>query len=49
MGLVELRVREEGEDILVYTFRSLVEAAEMISFLSDFLPRAQFVVQPCRH
>ncbi len=49
MGLVELRVRDEGEEILVYTFRAIADAAEMIHFLSGFLPRAQFVLQPAPH
>ena len=46
---VELRVSDEGKEILVYTFESAGEAAEMIHFLTDFLPAAQFVLQPMRH
>jgi hypothetical protein len=46
---VELRVRDEGRDILLYTFDSAGRAAEMIHFLADFLPKAEFVVQPLRH
>lgn len=49
MGRVELRVSEGGRDILVYTLKSVGEAAEMIRFLADFLPRAEFVIQPLRH
>ena len=49
MGMVELRVRKDGEDVLVYTFKNVGEASEMIHFLSDFWPRADFVVQPLRH
>jgi hypothetical protein len=46
---VELRVREGGEDVLVYTFETAALAAEMIRFLSGFFPRAEFLVQPLRH
>ena len=47
--MVELRVREGESDILVYALKSVTEAAEMVNFLGDFLPSAQFVVQPLRH
>ncbi|MEM7520406.1 MAG: hypothetical protein AAF307_05150 [Pseudomonadota bacterium] len=47
--MVEMRVREAGEDILVYTFKKPREAAEMIGFLSEFLPAAEFLIQPLRH
>ena len=43
---VELRVQEEGEDMLVYSYMSLDEASEMLAFLKDFFPRARFVIQP---
>jgi hypothetical protein len=46
---VELRVREGGGDVLVYTFATVTDAAEMIHFLSDFFPAAEFLVQPIRH
>ncbi|MEM6608619.1 MAG: hypothetical protein AAF689_08565 [Pseudomonadota bacterium] len=46
---VELRVRDGGRDILVYTFKSAGEAGEMIHFLSDFFPAGEFLVQPLRH
>lgn len=46
---VELRVAENGTDILVYTFRTVQAAAEMIHFLEDMLPGASFTVQPLRH
>ncbi|WP_156943801.1 hypothetical protein [Roseivivax isoporae] len=49
MGLIELRVREDARDILVYTFRTIAEASEMIHFLAEFFPGAQYVVQPGRH
>jgi len=48
-GMVELRVQNEGDEILVYAFRTLAEAAEMLDFLKDFFPAARFVVQPVRH
>lgn len=47
--MVELRVADEGRDVLVYNFRQLSEAVEMMSFLSDFLPQARFLIQPVRH
>ena len=46
---VELRVREDGADIIVYTFESPTKAADMINYLSEFFPRAEFLVQPLRH
>ncbi|MDG4648432.1 hypothetical protein P6F26_08240 [Roseibacterium sp. SDUM158017] len=48
-GSVELRVRDGEADILVYTFDTASKAADMIHFLSDFFPAAQFLVQPLRH
>lgn len=47
--MVQMRVEESGEDILVYNLRSVAEAAEMMTFLRDFLPRARFVLEPLRH
>lgn len=49
MGIVELRVADGGQDLLVYTFRGMAEAAEMMRFLSEFLPEARFLIQPVRH
>lgn len=46
---VELRVRENGTDILVYRFQNATEAAEMIHFLDGMLPDVSFVVQPLTH
>ncbi len=46
---IELRVRDEGRDVLVYTFDSAGRAAEMIRFLADFFPAGEFIVQPMRH
>ncbi len=50
-GLLELRVRvrERGADQLVYTFRSIAEASEMMAFLKDFFPAATFELAPVRH
>lgn len=49
VGFVELRVRENGKDVLVYTFKSTAAAAEMVHFLSDMMPGASYLVQPLRH
>jgi hypothetical protein len=48
-GLMELRVQEHGVDQLVYTFRSVEDASEMVAFLKDFFPEAAFVLAPVRH
>lgn len=48
-GRVEMRVQEDGQDILVYSFPRLAEAAEMFDFLKDFFPGAKFVIQPQTH
>ena len=47
--MVELRVRDEAQEILVYTFKSAGEAGEMIQFLTEFFPDATFLVQPLTH
>lgn len=47
--MVELRVADDGRDILIYTFRGAAEAAEMMRFLVEFLPGARFLIQPLRH
>ena len=46
---VELRVRENGSDILVYRLENAAKAAEMIHFLDGMLPDVSFVVQPVTH
>lgn len=46
---VELRVAKDGEETLVYMFERPAAAAEMIAFLSEFWPDAEFVLQPLRH
>lgn len=43
---VRLAVLEAGEERLVYAFQSAGEAAEMIGFLREFWPAAEFVVEP---
>ena len=48
-GSVELRVHQDGEDILIYSFKAIDEAAEMFDFLRDFFPDAKFVIQPLMH
>jgi hypothetical protein len=49
MGMVELRVTEVGHEILIYRFGKIAEAAEMMNFLSEFLPDARFLIQPVLH
>ena len=49
LGRIELRVRDGGEEILVYSFPSIDEAAEMFEFLRGFLPEASFLIQPQPH
>ena len=48
-GMVELRVEEFGELLLKYSFSSLAEASEMLTFLQDFFPSATFLIQPVAH
>ena len=48
-GAVELRVSENHEEILIYTFPSVGKAAEMVHFLTEFFPQGRFVIQPVRH
>jgi hypothetical protein len=47
--MVELRVADDGREVLVYNFRGTAEAAEMMRFLAEFLPEARFLIQPVRH
>ena len=46
---VELRVQQDGGDVLVYAFQAINEAAEMFEFLREFFPGAKFVIQPLLH
>lgn len=48
-GPVRLTVRENGEDLLIYTFASLCEAARIHAFVREFFPRADFVLEPLAH
>ena len=43
---VRLAVLEASEEKLVYAFETAGEAAEMIAFLREFLPEAEYVVEP---
>ena len=49
IGMVELRVQEDGVDQLVYTFESLAEATEIFNFIHEFFPTSKFVIQPVMH
>lgn len=49
MNSVELRVRENGTDILIYHFKTAGAAAEMIHYLDGMLPDMSFLVQPVTH
>ncbi|MEM7496904.1 MAG: hypothetical protein AAF371_02795 [Pseudomonadota bacterium] len=42
---MKLRVREAGECVLAYQFRSSDEAAEVYRILRDYFPKAQFVFE----
>ncbi|MEM9425101.1 MAG: hypothetical protein AAGA06_00210 [Pseudomonadota bacterium] len=46
---VEFRVQQNGEDVLIYTFKAIDEAAEMFNFLRGFFPEARFIIQPLLH
>lgn len=46
---VEFRVQQNGEDVLIYTFKAIDEAAEMFDFLRGFFPDARFIIQPVLH
>lgn len=49
MQHVELRVEDQGELILTYTFTDLRAASEMFAYLKDFFPDGTFIIQPLRH
>lgn len=49
LGMVEMRVEDGGEEILRYSFKTIGEAAEMLSFLKDFFPAGTFLIHPVRH
>ncbi|WP_370400195.1 hypothetical protein [Sulfitobacter sp. JB4-11] len=48
-GMVEMYVEDGGEEILYYSFNSIAEASEMLSFLKEFFPLGTFTIQPLRH
>lgn len=48
-GMIEMRVENDGVEVLKYTFSSLAEASEMFSFLKEFFPAGTFLIQPVRH
>lgn len=48
-GMVQMRVEDGDDTVLEYTFATLREASEMLSFLKDFFPSATFLIQPVRH
>lgn len=48
-GDVSLVVRQEGKVELDYPVLSVAEAVKLIHFLREFMPAAQFLVQPVRH
>ena len=41
----QLTVREGGENILVYNFRSVSEATEIFEFIREYFPDAEFVME----
>ncbi len=49
LGGVSLVVSQDGKVELDYPPMSLAEAAELICFLREFLPRAQFLLRPVLH
>lgn len=49
VGNVSLTVIEDGRVELNYPAMTIKEAMELIDFLRDFMPLAQFTIQPVRH
>jgi hypothetical protein len=49
VGGVKLSVREDGRDLLVYHYGSIREATEILNFIREFFPRAEFVFEPLAH
>lgn len=49
VGGVRFAVREAGEEVLVYHMSSIREATEILAFIREFFPRAEFVFEPLRH
>lgn len=49
MGMIEMKVEDEGRHILSYQFKTIIEASEMFLFLRIFFPDGTFIIQPLRH
>jgi len=49
LGPVRMKVIQGGELMLDYHCVSLAQAAEIMEFLRDFLPEAEFDVGPVLH
>lgn len=49
LGDVSLVVSQDGKVELDYPPMPLAEAAELIRFLREFMPRAQFLLRPVLH
>lgn len=49
IGGVSLEVRNDGVLELHYGSMTIAEAVDMIRFLREFMPRAQFAIQPVQH
>lgn len=47
--LVSLVVAQDGKVELSYSSMSILEAVEMMHFLRDFFPLAQFTISPVVH
>jgi hypothetical protein len=46
---VRFSVRENGQDVLVYHYARMEEAAEIYAFIREFFPQAEFVFEPLVH
>lgn len=49
VGNVSLTVVQDGRVELNYAAMTIQEALELIQFLRDFMPDAQFTIQPVQH
>jgi hypothetical protein len=49
LGGVSLVVSQDGKVELDYPVMSMAEAVKLIHFLREFMPQAQFLLQPVRH
>jgi hypothetical protein len=48
MGMIEMKVEDDGKHILSYRFKTIGEASEMFLFLKGFFPDGTFIIQPLR-